>query len=336
MKLRAIILFCSISGALLVAIWHEIHVRRRAETSVVASRHEATDLKAELVRERQRLTTASAGQREVQHEVDVLRTVSVKRPVSGDQSKGATDPKASAAESIARMPWRDIVVERNPALHARLMAVREEEIGSAYGSFFVGEHLNTAQREKLIEAMLAASEREMDLKSAQRAQQLSETDSAIRTLRERSEETLRATERDILGAEGYERLQDFQRAQPMRDLVQSLAAELVFIGEPLTGVQANELTRILAASTPGYRSGGNAEALIPDLFKSKEPVRLPIDAENVLAQARAVLSSAQFARLELQIRRGQTITELANVMRGWNDEKVPGDPIIGFTIIGRK
>ena len=52
--------------------------------------------------------------------------------------------------------------------------------------------------------------------------------------------------------------------------------------------------------------------------------------DEALARARAMLSPTQYAALEADLLRYRAIVDLFNVMR-----QAPGDPIVGFTIVGR-
>lgn len=144
---------------------------------------------------------------------------------------------------------------------------------------------------------------------------------------------MHAAERNLLGEAGYQQLVEFERQMPTRDFVSGLAASLVFSGDPISATQASQLTQILAEASETYRTGARASSPGPDLdgpLRTRQPAREPLDSAQALARARAVLSPAQYAAFEAEILRTRTIVELFNVIR-----QAPGDPIMGFTIVGR-
>ena len=90
---------------------------------------------------------------------------------------------------------------------------------------------------------------------------------------------------------------------------------------------------LLAEASETYRNGTQATSPSPNLdepLRTRQPARESVDSEYVLAQARKFLSPAQYEAFEAEILRTRTIVELFNVIR-----QAPGDPIEGFTIVGR-
>ena len=167
-----------------------------------------------------------------------------------------------------------------------------------------------------------------------RAQGLDQADPAVATLREQNRRALQEAAKQALGTDLAARLAEYERTLPTREFVGSLAAGLVFAGEPLTSIQASRLGEILAVATESYQRGQLAAPITHDIeFAQREgrPAREPIDVSPVLAQARAILSPAQFERLEAELMRLRAITQVYNLIN-----QSPGDPVVGFTIVGRK
>jgi hypothetical protein len=306
---------------------------RRAEAEANRSSVERAELGRKLALNRERIAAAET-------EAKRLRAISeAKRALPAVGSGGTMvtmiDPKTAAAlEAIAKTPWRDIILEKSPELQALYLAVRQTDLASLYGPFFSNVKLAPDQIARFKEMLNAADERALDLKSAIRVNGWSDSDPTVATLRKESDDALHTAERTLLGDDGYQQLGEYERALPARAFVGGLATSLLFDGEPLSGTQVNQLTQILSDANEVYRSGGSAAAPIPDLNPSifaQQPAHETIDADQVLARARLVLSPAQFVPFEAEIERSRSIIKLYNVMR-----QAPGDPFAGFTIVGRK
>lgn len=304
-----------------------------AEASLARLAPRQSDLTRQLARNHARLAAAEAEQGRLQAMRD--GKPGAPKPAQPGQTKVIVlDPKtAAAAEAIGRTPWRDVVLEKNPELQVRFLVGRRREIGVAYGPFLADAGLSPAQGERFKDILVSAAESAMDLNSTMRARGLAETDPAVLALRKQAEEEMHAAERDLLGEAEYQQLVEYERALPMREFVGGLAASLVFSGDALNATQANQLTQILAEANEAYRQGARAASPEPDLdgpIFARRPARESIDTETLLARARTVLSPAQYGAFEAEILRKRTIVELFNTIR-----QAPGDPITGFTIVGR-
>ncbi len=91
----------------------------------------------------------------------------------------------------------------------------------------------------------------------------------------------------LLGPQGFDAYQEFQRTRPARELAMRIVETLALDNEPLTVEQAGELVRIINASgldTPDSLPG---------------PFDLRVDWNNVVARSRARFSPAQIAAIEL-------------------------------------
>jgi len=89
----------------------------------------------------------------------------------------------------------------------------------------------------------------------------------------------------LLGQDGFQQLQDYERALPVEPLVANLAGVLSAGTDALSDIQTQQLTQLLAQSCGFYRGG--------------DTVRLGgIDWEAVLAKAPAFLSPGQISALQ--------------------------------------
>lgn len=335
MKNRILILTGAAVACLAFAATALIQARSAAaaEASLAKLAPRQAELARQLARNQERIAAAAAEQRKLQAMLDGKH--SAPPGAQPRQTKVVVlDPKtAAAAEAIGRTRWRDVVLEKNPALQARYLVTLLRDFCAAYGPFLAEIGFSPAQAERFKDIKVAAAENAMDLNSIMRARGLAETDPAVQALRSQSDETMRAAERDLLGEEGYQHLAEFERMAPSREFVSGLAATLVFSGDPITATQASQLTQILAEASETYRNGARAISPGPNLdepLRTRQPAHEPIDSAQALARARTVLSPAQYAAFEAEILRTRTIVELFNVIR-----QAPGDPIEGFTIVGR-
>lgn len=335
MKHRIIILGATVTAGLAFVATALIQKNSAAvaETALANLVPRQSELARQLALNQERIQAADAEQRS-------LRAMGEPKPVSplaaqpGPAKVLVMDPKiAATAEAIARMPWRDIVLEKSPELQARYLVAKRRDLGVAYGPFVAELGLPPDQAGRFLEIKLAAVEDTMDLNSTTRARNLPESDPAVQAMRRQSEEMMHAAERDLLGEAGYQRLLEFERMLPARDYVGGIAASLVLSGDPISPAQASQLTQILAEASATYRNGAQALGPLPNLDESmrlRQPARQPIDSVQALTQARSVLSPTQYAALEADLLRYGTIVDLFNVLR-----QTPAEPMVGFTILGR-
>jgi len=337
MKPRIAFVVAAVTASLALVAVALLHARATAAAgdslAKLAPRQE--ELTRQLALIRQRLAKAEAEQRSLQQKVNA-KQAAPKAAEPASAKVQVLDPKmAAVAEALYRTAWRDVVLEKNPELQSRYLAMKRRDLGVAYGPFLAELGLPPDQAGRFLAIKLAAAENTMDLNSTSRARGLTESDPAVQALRRQSEATMQSAERDLLGESGYPRLVEFERTQPSRDYVGGLAASLVFAGDPLSPTQASQLTQILADSSESYRNG--AQAMSPDpgqqvveAMQARQPARQPIDYAQALARAQTVLSPAQYAKLEADLSRNRAFVDLFNVIR-----QAPGDPIVDFTFVGR-
>ena len=320
------------AGALGLA-WRQVRSAAAAEGAATALRQKDAALQAAAKAATARLAVIESQRLELEAKLREL-TASANRASSARPAVMALDPKIAAAmEAIARVPWREVVLEKNPELQARYLATRRTELTAQYEAFWAARRLTESQIERFQAIMTEATARDLDLKSTMRGEALDESDPAITKLRDESEERTRAAQRELLGDADYGRLLDYERALPVRDFVDNLTSALVFMDAPLGGAQADRLTQVLADANEAYRQSGNAESLGPNLdaaIRANLPAREVVDSAKVLEQARPFLSPPQYERLEAELLRLRLLNQVWNVVR-----QTPGEPIIGF-VFGRQ
>ena len=125
----------------------------------------------------------------------------------------------------------------------------------------------------------------MDLESTVRAQGMAKTSPEFAKLSRELSERHVAGQREILGEEGFKRLEQFQRVEPLLGFVNSVGGLVAQTAEPLTMERAVKLAKILASANSAFKRGEKADPL-----KTKW--------ENVLPEAEKLLSPAQLASLK--------------------------------------
>jgi hypothetical protein len=239
----------------------------------------------------------------------------------------AVGPKMAAAmAAFAKMPFREIALEKNPDLQARYLRSRRAEWTAKYGALWQKLQLNPAQIDRFVANLTEAAARELDLSGAQRAQGLEDSDGAVTRLRREAANRAEAAQRELLGDAGFQQLQQYEMALPMRDVVDGLATTLVFLDAPLSAAQAEKLTRVLVEANVGYRRNGRPEPLFPQDVLSQKPARETVDSVHVLEELRLFLTPEQLAPLELNLVRMRQVYQVVNLLH----ESSPG-PVIGFT-----
>src|SRR6185503_12444478 len=125
----------------------------------------------------------------------------------------------------------------------------------SYGSLFRRLGLSPEKIDRIAVAMTKAEEQQQDAVAIQRDQKLPAEDPGLVDLRKRAADELHAVQLDVLGADGAQQLQQYQRTLPARTIVDRLAGAAVLAGVSLTGPQADQLTQAMAEASPAYQDG---------------------------------------------------------------------------------
>ncbi|MFT3869654.1 MAG: hypothetical protein QM715_14455 [Nibricoccus sp.] len=153
-------------------------------------------------------------------------------------------------------------------------------LAAQYAPFYYRSGLNDAQIDRL-EIMLTDHWQSLaDIDAIMETQKLKESDLAVIRLRSKAEQTLNAAEKELLGEEGFKRLQDYERTLAARQFAASVAENLYFTDCPLKAEQAEQITKLLARHNEALR---NNEPF--DMDKT--------DWAKVLKGMKSILSSGQ-------------------------------------------
>jgi RNA polymerase sigma factor (sigma-70 family) len=100
----------------------------------------------------------------------------------------------------------------------------------------------------------------------------------------------------ILGDQGFQQFQDFERVQPLQGFVRDASSMSTSV--PITETQANQLLMILANASSSYQGGGKAS---PNT----------VDWDQVMVQAQGVLSAQQIAAISAEAQLGKLMPLVA-------------------------
>jgi hypothetical protein len=215
------------------------------------------------------------------------------RLAAAGRARGAT-PRSSAAVVGARFaagsgsqPDAAIADKvKDPKVQLIELAAARARGASSYGWFFRKAGLTPAQIEKFQDNLAARDEQDLDLDSLLRTRPAAasagspEIQATVTQLRSQAEAQYQASQQELLGAQAYAQLRDYDRALPAQSAVSALAGNAVLAGVPLTERQAEQLTEVVASTSGDYQKGGVASAA-------------SIDWDAVDAQAPSILSATQ-------------------------------------------
>lgn len=145
-----------------------------------------------------------------------------------------------------------------------------------YGAFFRKLALTPGQTEQFLTLRSRYRQEIVDADAASKNEGLPRDNPAADRLKQAAKDRLAAAERDLLGDNGFRRLQDYERTSEIRnEVVAHFAGDLAFTDDPLRAEQAEQLVRVIDAVTAAPNGGKQ------------------VDWDRVVAQSRAILSAQQ-------------------------------------------
>jgi len=216
-------------------------------------------------------------------------TAEARQPALRAEREAADHARAAVAAQLAvkapphpaPVPSPAELLQKDPKVQVLWLAARRATNAATYGPFFRALGLTDEQVRRFQDIALKREEDELDLSAIAKTQQLAASDPSIAGMREQADAQFAAARRELLGPDGYGKLQDFERTLPMRDLVGGIAGTAALAGIPLTPAQADAMTQALANANLSYRTGATAS-----------PTRVDWAAADRAVQA--ILTPAQF------------------------------------------
>jgi hypothetical protein len=319
--LLSALLFIAVLGFAL----REVQLTREATVSLGTALNRQSDLEMEYRRTEKLLAEASRRKADLESRLAMLQAAK-KRVTSYD---GDLRILAEVAK-----PWRDIVIRRDPKLQAIYLQSERIEIPQRFAAFVASRGLSQEQAQKLDAFEYAATERSLDIRASAQSQGLDQSDPAVLTLLNQSDEELRASLVNLLGEDGCSLLEDYQRTLPTRDFVSTMAGELAFTDSPLNAQQANQLVDELSAANTSYQKGGPADSPrfldYSGLMATQSLAQEPVAWESIESQVQGLLDKTQFSLLNAKMQENSSTVQLYNMMVRSSDA-----PLLGFSYSGK-
>lgn len=310
-------LFAAVFGLAL----REAVLTRRATASLASVLDRELSLEAELSNKERLLGQGARRRADLNARIEALRAARDRMASYDDQLR---------ILAVAAKPWREIVLERDAKLQALYLESERAALPLRYAAFVSATGLSHEVAGKLEAEELAAAERALDIKAAAQAQGLAQTDPGVASILGQSDQELKGALTDLLGADSYAQLQQYERTLPTRSFVDALAGQLAFTDSPLSAEQADQLVSELVSANSSYQSGG--PAVSPRLVNynsvmaTQSQAQEPVAWDSIRSQAQSTLSEAQFALLDASMQDNRTTIQLYNMMKQDSDA-----PMLGFS-----
>jgi hypothetical protein len=150
-------------------------------------------------------------------------------------------------------------VVNDPVLQNLYLAAERAGLDALYAPLIRGFRLGPAQMDVFRDLIMKRHEQQMDLADIQQSHGLDRDDAALASLEQRASDALKAKLVELLGDAAYQQFNDYERTLPVRRLVDQFAGAVALEGQPLTTVQATDLTHVLAQASPPFIQGGTAD-----------------------------------------------------------------------------
>jgi hypothetical protein len=308
--------------------WREASMARKAESALAATIQRQVALEAAARHCEDLISSASRRRSELEAKLKQLKEAESVRPSKEGVLK---------VVAVAARPWKEIALARDPKLQALYLASERAALPARYAPFLQAQGLSPDQAAALENAQLAAAERALDIKAAAEGQGLTSDDPGVRALLKQSDDELGAAQTALLGSDGYQQLQQYERTLPVRSYVDGLGGALAFTDAPLSPVQADLLVQQLADAEAAYQNGApavspaTAEANLNLLMAEQRLAQAPLDWDSVKPQLQTILSEPQFALLDSMMRSDQMTIQTFNMLMAETAQA----PLVGFWL-GRK
>lgn len=196
------------------------------------------------------------------------RAVVTSAPVA---APAATQP-AKALPARERPRSLSDIARNNPQLWNEFVRSKRAEMGRFFLPVMQRLNLTPAQRERCKDILTEHLARNSDIAAAANEQGLAFEDPVLVKLRAENAERRKSELRELLGEAGLQEFENFERATPMRGLVDGFAVQVARFA-PLSSQQADQFERALAQANAAFREGKHAEAAALDWAAADEKAR---------------------------------------------------------------
>jgi hypothetical protein len=227
---------------------------------VLKKNGELRALEAERANIERRIASDAGAHRELEAR---LASAEKARAAAGSAKATARPAPASPTVTAAKSPpppgFNPMeAIMKDPVLQNYYLASQRATLTRTYGPLFRRLGLDAGQVSKLQDIMIRRAEQTMDLQAAAQSQGLAPNGPELARLRKQADDETQKAAAELLGPANYAEFQNYERSSSIMPVVQNLVGASVLEGIPLSAVQAETVTKILADSAPGYHTGGAA------------------------------------------------------------------------------
>jgi hypothetical protein len=208
---------------------------------------------AAVLRQARSVTDAKLAQLTARIGVAVKERDDVRNKLEAARSPGAEPPPKR--HSAWKAPDTLAVERDDPRMQLLQAAAQRSRTQARYAPLYRRLCLTPAQIEKFENALAVRNERTSDMWAALREQGLPLDGPEARMANTPIYQDYVAAQTSVLGEEGFKQLQDYESTLEVRNVAAALAGAAATRGAPLTGDQAEQLARTLAACSPVYAAG---------------------------------------------------------------------------------
>jgi len=226
---------------------------------------------------------------------DDKKWAALQKTVAEMQSRAEQDAKAASngkTDKTAAMATGQAFLAAYPQARPMLLEIGKAQIARKYAAFFKKAGLTPAQIE--------------DMENQTAEQWIQTTMVGPNGIYPGDEQLPDDQLKSILGDQGFQQFQDFERVQPLQGIVNDALS--LSTSTPITETQANQLLMILANASRSYQGGGNASAKT-------------INWDQVMVQAQGVFSTQQIAAISAEAQLGKLKSLNAQFQQSKQPEK---------------
>jgi hypothetical protein len=231
------------------------------------------------------LKAAEARLAKAEHEAAAARSQVEQIKTADHSSKVATTrrvPPPLSAQELDKMRLESREKSKDTLQQLRDLANTRKYHAAVDRHLFDTLRLSPAQREKFLAIAEQRAAASMDISALVKQGLVAAEDSTVEKFKAAAKAEQDAAYRELLGADGFQQLQEHWRTEVARGLVLNLAAAAVNSGTPFAAPQLEQFVQIVANADSGYRGGGRVSAD-------------RIDWDLVHAQLRPLMTDAQWA-----------------------------------------
>jgi len=160
------------------------------------------------------------------------------------------DSKSEAVEKLASKRLND-----DPKYQELRRKEMQLNVERDYGLFLVRENLTPDQAARFKKALAGREMDRADLKMALESQGLAADDPSGLVIKQQADDALRQVAEDILGPDGFARLDAYDRQKTIWDKMSDCAVRSAGVGSPVSRAQVEQLVDYIAQNNPDYQEG---------------------------------------------------------------------------------